>query len=210
MLVVRRRVPPGGLLSGMESADGIYEATAAAVAVLIAFVIFTVFTSYQNARSSTGEEAVAAQQMYQTAGYFPDKTDQLRGEVICYSRSVIHDEWPAMAHGGESAVTQHWADSLSSTIQQARGGGNGQGAALRHWLRLGEARREARRTRLAEAHPFVPAFVWFVILLITLAVVLFQCLLADPAATAFGQGVAMTAVASTLFAGLTLAWVLDR
>jgi hypothetical protein len=88
--------------------------------------------------------------------------------------------------------------------------GNGQGAALRHWLQLGEVRQEARRTRLAEGQPFVPAFVWFVILLITLAVVLFQCLLADPAATAFGQGVAMTAVASTLFAGLTLVWVLDR
>ena len=78
--------------------------------------------------------------------------------------------------------------------------GNGQGAALEHWLQLSEDRQEARRTRLAEGQPFVPPFVWVVLILMILVVVIFQCLFADPGATAFGQSVAMAAMTATLFA----------
>lgn len=210
MLVVRRFSPPGGLLSSMESADGIFSAAGAALAVLLAFVIFTVFESYSNARNAAGEEAVAAQQMYSTAGFFPDKTDELRGEVICYSRAVIHDEWPAMAHKQESPAVQGWVDRLDTSIQQATVKGNGQGAALEHWLSLSQARLDARRTRLAEGQPFVPGFVWFVLILMIIVVVAFQCLFASPTATAFGQSIAMVSMTATLFAALTLIWVLDR
>jgi hypothetical protein len=210
MLVVRRTAPPGGHLSGMEFADGIFSAAAAGLAVILAFVIFTVFESYANGRDAAGEEAVAVQQMYSTAGFFPDRAEQLRGEATCYARSVIHDEWPAMQRGEESPVTQGWVDDLISTIQLARVEGNGQGAALQHWLQLSEQRQEARRTRLAEGQPFVPAFVWIVLILMIVVVVAFQCLFADPSATAFGQSVAMASMAATLLAALTLVWVLDR
>jgi len=107
-------------------------------------------------------------------------------------------------------VTQGWVDSLISTIQQAQVHGNGQGAALEQWLQLSEQRQEARRTRLAEGQSFVPGFVWVVLILMIVVVVTFQCLFADPDATAFGQSVAMTSMAATLFAALTLVWVLDR
>jgi hypothetical protein len=210
MLLVRRLAPPRGLLGDMESADGIFSAAGAGIAVILAFVIFTVFSSYENGREAAGQEAVAAQQMYQTAGFFPDKTEALRGEVICYSRSVIHQEWAEMQHGRESTVTQGWVDALVTTIQQAQVKGNRQGAALEHWLQLSEDRQDARRTRIAEAQPFVPAFVWVILILMVVVVVGFQCLFADPSATAFGQSVAMASMAATLFAALSLIWVLDR
>jgi hypothetical protein len=210
MLVVRRLAPPGGYLSGMESADGIFSAAGAGLAVVLAFVIFTVFSSYENGRDAAGQEAVAAQQMYQTAGFFPDRSEELRGQVICYSRSVIHDDWPAMQKGEESSVTQGWVDQLITTVQQARVLGNGQGAALEHWLQLTEDRQDARRTRIAEGQSFVPGFVWLVLVLMTITVVAFQCLFADPSATGFGQAVAMCAMSLTLFAALTMIWVLDR
>jgi hypothetical protein len=210
MLVVRRLAPPGGLLSGMESADGIFSAAGAGLAVVLAFVIFTVFSSYENGRDAAGEEAVAAQQMFQTAGFFPDQADSLRGQVICYSRSVIHDEWPAMQRDEESPVTQGWVDGIYTTIQKAQVKGNRQGAALEHWLQLSQDRQEARRTRIAESQPFVPEFVWLILILMVVVVVAFQCLFADPKATAFGQAVAMASMGATLFAALTLIWVLDR
>jgi Protein of unknown function (DUF4239) len=209
MLLVRHFAPPGGLLSSMESADGIFSAAGAGLAVLLAFVIFAVFESYSTARSSAGEEAVAAQQLYSTAGFFPDKADELRGETICYARAVVHDEWPAMRHRQESPVVQDWVDKLDTTIQGAKVVGNGQGAALEHWLALSQTRQDARRTRLAEGQPYVPVFVWFVLVLITLIVVAFQCMFADPRATAFGQAIAMSSMTATLFAALTLIWVLD-
>lgn len=210
MLVVRAVAPSGGVLGSMESADGIFSAAAGGLAVVLAFVIFTVFQSYTNARDATGEEAVAAQQMYATAGFFPAQTDTLRGEVVCYSRAVVHEEWPAMAHGAESSVVQTWVDRLNGTISTTHVTGNGQGAALQHMLGLSQSRLDARRTRLAEGQPFVPTFVWVVLIVIALVVVGFQCLFADPAATAFGQCVAMVSIATTLSAALTLSWVLDR
>jgi hypothetical protein len=194
----------------MESADGIFSAAGAGLAVLLAFAILTVFNSYEHARTASGAEAAAAQQMYSTAGFFPDRTDELRGEVICYARSVIHDEWPALARGSESSVTQGWVDRLDESVQQTTVTGNGQGAALRSWLMLSQSRQEARRTRLAEGQPFVPAFLWFVLILLTLGLVAFQLLFADPAATALGQAVAMGAMTATLVAAITLIWVLDR
>ena len=210
MLTVRHFSPPGGRLSSMESADGIFSAAGAGLAVLLAFVIFAVFDSYSTARSSSGQEAVAAQQMYSTAGFFPDQADALRGETICYSRAVIDQEWPAMPHRQESPVVQDWVDRLDTTIQKATIVGNGQGAALEHWLALSQARQDARRTRLAEGQAYVPGFVWFVLILITIIVVAFQCMFADPEATAFGQAIAMSSMTATLFAALTLIWVLDR
>jgi hypothetical protein len=210
MLLVRQRAPTGGQLSDMESADGIFSAAAGGLAVLLAFVIFAVFDSYSNARSAAGEEAVATQQMYSTAGFFPASAEQLRGETVCYARAVISYEWPAMQHGRESAVVQDWVDRLDTTIQGTKIVGNGQGAALEHWLSLSQTRQDARRTRFAEAQPYVPRFVWFVLILITIIVVAFQCLLADPKASALGQAVAMSSMTATLFAALTLAWVLDR
>jgi uncharacterized membrane protein len=210
MLGVRRLAPPGGYLSGMESADGIFSAAGAGLAVVLAFVIFTVFSSYENGRVASGQEAVAVQQMFQTAAFFPDQEDRLRGEAVCYGRSVVADEWPAMQHGEESAVTQSWVDQLITTIQQADVKGNRGGAALEHWLQLSEDRQEARRTRIAESQPFVPEFVWLILVLMVIVVVIFQCLFADPSATAFGQSVAMASMGATLFAALTLIWVLDR
>jgi hypothetical protein len=210
MLVVRRLAPPGGLMSSMESADGIFGAAGAGLAVLLAFVIFTVFESYSNGRNAAGEEAAATQQMYSTSGFFPDQADALRGDLICYGRSVVHDEWPDVARGRESAVTQRWVEQLDTTIQQVKIRGNGQGAALENWLGLSQERLDARRTRIAEGQPFVPEFVWVVLILITIVVVAFQCLFADPGATAFGQAVAMSAMTATLFSALCMIWVLDR
>lgn len=212
MLVVRRVAPPGGFLSGMESADGIFSAAGAGLAVLLAFVIFTVFNSYENARTGAGTEAVATQQLYATSGFFRQPyADQLRGESVCYARSVIHFGWPAMADGRtESATVQHWVDALDDTMEATPVRDNKESATLQHWFDVSQARQEGRRTRLAEAQPFVPGFVWFVLILIVVILVAFQCLFADPSAMAFGQSIAMCSMAATLFAALVLIWVLDR
>jgi hypothetical protein len=212
MLLYRRFLaPPGGVLSGMESADGIFSAAAAGLTVLLAFVIFTVFDSYQHARSGAGEEAVATQQLYSTAGFFsPPARDALRGDVLCYAHAVVDYEWPAMRRGHESPVVQHWIDALDTTMEQTPIDGQKQGSALQHWFDVSNDRQEGRRTRLAEASPFVPGFVWGVLVAIVLIVVVFQILFADPDATALGQAVAMASMAATLFAALTLVWVLDR
>ena len=99
----RHIAPEGGVFSGIESADGIFGVVGTGFAVLLGFVIFASFGSYQAARDYTGEEAVAVRQLATTAGYFDaENRDQLRKELACYSRAVVHDEWALMAEDRES------------------------------------------------------------------------------------------------------------
>jgi hypothetical protein len=85
-----------------------------------------------------------------------------------------------------------------------------QGAALSHWFNLSQERQESRRGRLAVASPFIPGFVWLVLVLLLLPVLAFQSLFADPLASTRGQIAAMGAMTATLMPGIVLVWVLDR
>lgn len=84
------------------------------------------------------------------------------------------------------------------------------GAALQNWFTQSQARQEGRRGRIAEAAPLVPPFVWGVLIGLLIAVVAAQVLFADPAARLLPQAATVVGVATSLVAGLTLVWVLDR
>ena len=89
--------PEGGWLRSMEDAGEIFSTVGTGLAVLIAFLIVAAFGHYQSARDAVGKEAVAVQQQYVMATYFDEAdSDALQGEVICYARAVVDDEWPAM------------------------------------------------------------------------------------------------------------------
>ena len=180
--------------------------------MLLAFLIIGTFESYQTARTATGTEAAEVQQLYATAQYFDRPyADQLRGDALCYGRAVVSDDFPAMARGQEGQVVQYWVDRTNTDMRATPPlVDTKQIEAFAHWLEVNEARQEARRSRLAEAQPFVPGFLWGVLVLITLVVLGFQALFADPAARRIGQAVAMGAMALALFSALTLVWVLDR
>ncbi len=143
----RHIAPEGGVFSGIESADGIFGVVGTGFAVLLGFVIFASFGSYQAARDYTGEEAVAVRQLATTAGYFDaENRDQLRKELVCYSRTVVHDEWALMAEDRESAARR----GLAARDRRDRPGHASPAptatrAALEHWLDQGEARQDARR-----------------------------------------------------------------
>lgn len=208
----RRHVAPeGGVFSGIESADGIFGVVGTGFAVLLGFVIFASFGSYQAARDYTGEEAVAVRQLATTAGYFDaENRDQLRKDLACYSRSVVHDEWALMAEDRESTQVENWLLELDTTAQDTPAPTNRDSAALEHWLDQGEARQDARRGRLTEGRPFIPGLVWAVLALLTVAVLSFQMMFVDPRAPLVGQIAAMTAMTATLVSAVVLVWVLDR
>jgi hypothetical protein len=213
LLLVRAKLaPPGGWVGDMPAAGAIYSTAATGLAVLLAFLIIGTFESYQTARTATGTEAAEVQQMYSTALYFDQPyADQLRGDVLCYGRAVVSDDFPAMARGQEGQVAQYWVDRTSADMRATPPlVDTKQIEAFAHWLEVNEARQEARRSRLAEAQPFVPGFLWAVLLLITVVVLAFQVLFADPAARRLGQVMAMVAMALAFFSALTLVWVLDR
>ena len=72
-------------------------------------MIFLSFSRYDRAREHASAEAVAISQLFRTADLFPsDGRRRLQGELICYARAVIHDEWRTMRNERESPLVDGW------------------------------------------------------------------------------------------------------
>jgi len=203
--------PEGGWLRSMEDAGEIFSTVGTGLAVLIAFLIVAAFGHYQDARDAVGKEAVAVQQEYVMATYFDEAdANALQGEVLCYARAVVADEWPAMQRGSESALVQGWVDAMDGTMLEASVADQKQVEALAHWLEVGNDRQEGRRARLAESQPFVPGFLWAALILISVVVLGYQLMMIDPAVRVVGQAYSMAAMAITVFAALAVVYMVDR
>ena len=106
MLLVRRRAPEGSYFHDTTQASGVFTVAGTAYAVLLAFVFLLAFQSYNSARSAAEREATATASLYHDADAFTAPVaGRLHGEIVCYARSVIYQEWPAMADGHASPVT---------------------------------------------------------------------------------------------------------
>src|ERR1700760_3082223 len=97
MLLLRRGAPAGSYFEDGDRASGIFGVLATGFAVLIGFVVFLAFESFDTSRSGAEAEARTVVQQYETAQFLPVSVRaRLSGDLVCYARSVIQQEWPAM------------------------------------------------------------------------------------------------------------------
>jgi hypothetical protein len=179
-------------------------------AVILAFVIFTAFESYQKARDDTGIESVATRQMYSLALFFPQQSrTTLQGDLICYGRAVVGEEWPLMATGDSSPVVDAWVDRLDADLVAMPVQTNKEIETFNTWFARSAERQEGRRGRLAEAAPYVPPFVWAMLVLLLVVVVGYQILFVRPQTPLIPQVLGVSAVAATMLAGIIVVYVLD-
>jgi multisubunit Na+/H+ antiporter MnhB subunit len=211
MLLVRRRSPAGGFFTDSDRAAGVFNFVGTAFAVLLAFMILLTFESFGNAKDSASREAVAVSQAFRTARLFaPEGRDDIQGELICYARAVIHDEWPAMRRGHESPLVLGWIADIERTIDGIDVRGAKQAVAYDHWFEQMAERREGRRGRLAEASPLVPPLVWVALLLGGAVILVYMCFYADRRESAVVQTMMMAAVVTMVASGLLTVRFLDR
>jgi hypothetical protein len=209
--VVRRRAPAGGFFTDADRAAGVFGVLGTSFAVLLAFVIFLAFESYDTAREKAGVEAVAVTELSDTASLFPPRTAQtLRGELACYARSVVVDEWRTMRDGRPSALVERWVAALAGTLRRIPIADEKQAAAYGAWLDQAAERRDGRRGRLAEATPFVPVPLWLVLILGACLVVGYMCLYADPGEPRFVQASMIGAITALVVSGLLIVRFLDH
>jgi hypothetical protein len=211
MIAVRRFAPEGGFFTDSDRAAGVFGVTGTGFAVLLAFVIFLAFSSFDRANEKASIEAVAITQLYRTAKLFsPDMRRQLHGELICYARAVIHDEWKAMRDGGESPLVDAWLARIEATVEGIQPRGDTQRVAYDHWFNQAAERREGRRGRLSEAEPLVPPLVWLALFLGGALIVAYMCFYADPAEPVVVQAMMMGAITTMVVAGMLVVRFLDR
>jgi hypothetical protein len=210
-LLVRRRAPMGGWFTDSSRSAGTLSVIGTMFAVVLAFVILLALQSYQRAREGSSIEAVAVTELDSVAAKFDSpSSDRLRGDLVCYGRAVIEDEWPAMRNGRSSDLVESWIDKLGREAAIAEPQGARQETAYRRWFDEQALRRDGRRERLGEATPFVPLPLWFVLCLGASVTIAYLCAQADRREGVLIQSLPIGFVTALVTAGLLVVFFLDH
>jgi hypothetical protein len=209
MLLVRRRAPEGSYFTDGDRASGVFGVLATGFAIFAGFVIFLAFTSYDESRSGAEAEALVVAQQAETAQFLPAAVrTRLTGQLICYGRSVVHREWPAMEDGSLGDVINPWSAALFRTLKLANPNGPTEESAYDKWLDQTSDREEARRDRVHGASGIIPESIWIVLFITASVVFAYMLFFADSGEHARSQamlmGSATTIVVVTLLAIIAL------
>ena len=121
MLLVRRRAPEGSYFTDGDRASGVFGVLAGGFAIFAGFIIFLAFTTYDQSRSGGEAEALTVVQQFETARVPPGRgaATALTGEIVCYGRSVVHQEWPQMEDGKGGDTINPWSVALFRSLKLA-------------------------------------------------------------------------------------------
>lgn len=182
ILFVRRGAPEGSYFTDGDRASGVFGMLATGFAIFAGFVIFLAFTTYDDSRAGAEAEALVVVQQFETAQFLaPDTRDRLTGQLVCYGRSVVHDEWPRMEAGDLGDAINPWAVELFQTIRASKPTTSSAETAFAKWLDQTSDREEARRDRVHGAAGITPTTVWIVLLLTAAIVFVYMLFFADSA-----------------------------
>jgi len=211
MLLVRRRAPEGSRFKDGDRASGVFGVLAGGFAIFAGFIIFLAFTSYDQSRSGGEAEALSVMQQFETAEFLsPALHDRLTGELICYGRSVVHQEWPQMEAGRGGDTINPWAVVLFRSLKLADPSGASEEAAYGKWLDQTSDREQARRDRLHGAEGIIPTSIWLILFLIAGVVFAFMLFFADSGEGAGAQAMLMGSATTVIVLTLTAIVALDN
>jgi len=210
MLLVRRRAPEGSVFEDGDRAAGAFGVLATGFSVLLGLIIFLAFTSYDDSRAGAEAEALQVTQQYETAQFMPSEVRaRLSGELVCYARSVVYEEWPALEAGTQGDAINPWAAALFRTLRTTSPESNAEQSAYDQWLDHTAAREEARRDRIHGAVGVIPGPLWFVLILISLIIFAFMLFFADRGERAKAQAMLIGSVTAVIATMLLLIQFLD-
>jgi hypothetical protein len=211
LLFVRRRAPEGSYFSDGDRASGVFGVLATGFAIFAGFVIFLAFTTYDDTRSGAEAEALAVMQQYETALFFPvDAQGELTGQLVCYGRHVVHQEWPQMSRGNIGETINPWAVGLFRSLRAVQPQAATEQSAYDKWLDQTSDREEARRDRIHGAVGIIPASVWIVLFLTGAVVFAYMLFFADSAERAVSQAMLIGSATTVIVATLLVINALDK
>ena len=211
ILLVRRGAPEGGYVAVGDRAAGVFGVIATGFSVLLGFIIFLAFESYDASRSGGETEALVVTQQFRTAQLLPRAAAvHYSGELVCYARSIVHQEWPVMEDGKQPPLINQWGARLFLTLQAVEPRTNAQGSGYDKLLDQTSDREQARNDRLHAAEGVVPAPLWVVLFLIAGVIFAFMLFLADSGERATSQGMLIGSATAVIVSMLLLLWFFDN
>jgi len=211
MLLVRRRAPDGSYFEDGDRAAGVFGVLATGFAVLLGFVVFLSFESYDTSRSGAQSEAQIVQEQFETAQLMPTSVrGAFSGQLVCYARTVVHQEWPRMESGKLTDGYNPWSVVMFRTLRTMEPRSPSEQAAYGKWLDQRTDRESARADRTHGAEGVIPTPLWIVLFLSAAAIGVFMLFFADSAERAAVQATMMGSVAIVITSTLLLLWFLDN
>jgi hypothetical protein len=211
MLLVRRRAPEGGYFADGDRAAGVFGVLATGFAVLLGLVVVLAFTSYDESKSGADTEALLTRQLFETAQFMPaGATPRLSGEVVCYARFVVFDEWRRMEKGTYGNELNPWGVRLFRTVKNVQPQTPAEQAAYAKWLDQISDTEQARTDRIHGASGVIPSPLWVVLFLTGGIIFVFILFFADSGERAVSQGMLMGSIAAVVATTLILLWFLDN
>ncbi|MBX6373137.1 MAG: DUF4239 domain-containing protein [Acetobacteraceae bacterium] len=163
-LLVRRYVALERLSTNNEVAGFKFATLGVVYAVLLAFAVIVVWEKFRDAESAVAHEAGAVAALYRLSGGLDsDARATLRTELARYIRTVVADDFPAMARGrGSGAAARALTEVYGAVIAHDAAGIRGEALRAEMLDQLDQVTR-ARRQRLVLASGVVPGIIWLVL-----------------------------------------------
>ena len=169
------------------------------------------FTSFDDARTGAATEALTVAQQYEVAHLLPPAQGRrLAAELICYGRSVVHQEWPRMQDGTQTDAMNPWGVALFRSLRGVEPRTASEQAAYAKWLDQRLDREAARGARIHGASNVIPTPLWLVLYVTAVMIVGFILFFADSGERAVVQAVLIGTVVSVMAATILLIRFLDN
>jgi hypothetical protein len=211
MLLVRRGAPEGSYFEDGDRASGIFGVLATGFAVLIGFVVFLSFESFDTSRSGAEAEARTVVQQFETAQFLPVAVRaRLSGDLVCYARAVIYQEWPQMESGTVGDSRNPWTLAMLRTLRTTNPHSASEQTAYAKWFDQRTDRENGRADRIHGGEGVIPLPVWIVLLLASGVIFVYMLFFADSAERAIVQATMMGGVAVVITSTLLLLVFLDH
>ena len=211
MLLVRRRAPEGSYFEDGDRAAGVFGVLATGFAVLLGFVVFLAFQSFDTSRSGGEAEAQIVAEQFETAQLMPVAArGRFSGELVCYARAVVHQEWPQMESGTLGIGHNPWGIAMFQTLKTVEPRSAAEQAAYGKWLDQRSDRESARADRTHGAEGVIPTPLWIVLFLSAGMIFVFMLFFADSGERAVVQGMLIGSVVAVISALMLLLHGLDE
>ena len=211
MLWVRRGAPEGSYFKDGDRASGVFGVLAGGFAIFAGFIIFLAFTTYDQSRSGAQTEAITLVQQVESAELFPPAVrHRLTGQLVCYGRSIVHQEWPQMVAGKGRDTINPWGAALFQTLRVADPKTAIEQTAYGKYLDQRAERENGRNDRLHGAEGIIPTSIWLVLILIAGVVFVYMLFFADSAEAALSQAMLMGSATTVIVLTLAAINALDH
>jgi len=205
MMVVRRKAPEGSYFADSDRASGVFGVLATGFAILLGFIVFLAFTTYDESRAGAEAEALVLLQQVETAQFLPaDVASELSGELTCYGRYVVHQEWPALERGDDTEDANPWGIAVFETVRTVQTETPEQETAYAKFLDQTSEREQARLDRVHGAEGILPGPLWIALFAIAAVIFVFMLFYADANERALSQAYQIGAVVAVIVATLLI------